>query len=411
MFETAAPVASGEPREAARWRRPCGRPPGRRRRGSRRNTPSKPSRRSSSTGFWCTSQCDGDARNPIRIADAVRVARLRRARSPPPTSRPREHGGRRSRPESRRETDGRDRLRVGARARGRRLRAAAAQQPLRRHARARPEVGGRPDARLHAGSGSSTTGTCARSPASAKGRASGRRTAARSCRSTRATWWTSPSGRCPSRSTSWCRCSCRLRETELPPVTRRAPASCESSAAAADRIQSHGLDSRRRSAGWHRAGLDERPRRGAHSRGRAASPMNEGDRTKSSVVQVTNLGITVKDSPQNTLIFVTRLDNGAPVAERGGLDRPHADNSTFWRGTTGADGTVIAPNTPSARPGRLVAFRFRRHRREGRRRRLRRQRLERRHHAVGVRHRHQPQRVGSAAARLGLHRPRRLQAR
>ena len=31
-------------------------------------------------------------------------------------------------------------------------------------------------------------------------------------------------------------------------------------------------------------------------------------------IQVTNLGITVKDSPQNTLVFVTRLDTGAPVA-------------------------------------------------------------------------------------------------
>ena len=35
---------------------------------------------------------------------------------------------------------------------------------------------------------------------------------------------------------------------------------------------------------------------------------------RASVVQVTNLGITVKDSPQNTLIFVTRLDTGDPVA-------------------------------------------------------------------------------------------------
>ena len=33
-------------------------------------------------------------------------------------------------------------------------------------------------------------------------------------------------------------------------------------------------------------------------------------RVRASIVQVTNLGITVKDSPQNTLIFVTRLDTG-----------------------------------------------------------------------------------------------------
>ncbi len=37
-------------------------------------------------------------------------------------------------------------------------------------------------------------------------------------------------------------------------------------------------------------------------------------RTRATVVQVTRTpGITVKDSPQNTLVFVTRLDNAAPV--------------------------------------------------------------------------------------------------
>ncbi|MEZ5418032.1 MAG: Ig-like domain-containing protein [Vicinamibacterales bacterium] len=35
---------------------------------------------------------------------------------------------------------------------------------------------------------------------------------------------------------------------------------------------------------------------------------------RASIVQVTNLGVTVKDSPHNTLVFVTRLDTGAPVA-------------------------------------------------------------------------------------------------
>ena len=35
---------------------------------------------------------------------------------------------------------------------------------------------------------------------------------------------------------------------------------------------------------------------------------------RASLVQVTNLGISVKDSPLNTLIFVTRLDTAAPVA-------------------------------------------------------------------------------------------------
>ena len=37
---------------------------------------------------------------------------------------------------------------------------------------------------------------------------------------------------------------------------------------------------------------------------------------RASLVQVTNLGISVKDSPQNTLVFVTRLDTGAAGARR-----------------------------------------------------------------------------------------------
>ena len=68
-------------------------------------------------------------------------------------------------------------------------------------------------------------------------------------------------------------------------------------------------------------------------------------RRKATIVQVTNLGITVKDSPLNTLIFVTRLDTGDPV---GGVrvSIVQRDNTVFWRGTTNSDGVVIAPNTP-----------------------------------------------------------------
>jgi uncharacterized protein YfaS (alpha-2-macroglobulin family) len=68
-------------------------------------------------------------------------------------------------------------------------------------------------------------------------------------------------------------------------------------------------------------------------------------RTRASIVQVTNLGITVKDSPQNTLVFVTRLDTGVPVPGASvSIVRP--DNSTFWRGSTGPDGVAVAPDTP-----------------------------------------------------------------
>jgi len=36
--------------------------------------------------------------------------------------------------------------------------------------------------------------------------------------------------------------------------------------------------------------------------------------TRSTIVQVTNLGVSVKDSPLNTLVMVTRLDDAKPVA-------------------------------------------------------------------------------------------------
>ncbi len=66
---------------------------------------------------------------------------------------------------------------------------------------------------------------------------------------------------------------------------------------------------------------------------------------RATVVQVTNLGISVKDSPQNTLVFVTRLDTAAPVTGAH-VSIIRLDNSVFWTGTTGADGVAIAPQTP-----------------------------------------------------------------
>lgn len=66
--------------------------------------------------------------------------------------------------------------------------------------------------------------------------------------------------------------------------------------------------------------------------------------TAATIVQVTNLGISVKDSPQNTLVFVTRLDNAAPVAAAKVSIRT-TDNKVFWTGTTDANGIAIAPNT------------------------------------------------------------------
>jgi uncharacterized protein YfaS (alpha-2-macroglobulin family) len=114
-----------------------------------------------------------------------------------------------------------------------------------------------------------------------------------------------------------------------------------------DRVQSHGLDL----SGALRPG----------GTGLVWTAVREGEllprtrrvdfepRTRASVVQVTNLGITVKDSPQNTLVFVTRLDTGAPVAGAT-VSIVRTDNSTFWRGATGADGVAVAPETPLRDP-------------------------------------------------------------
>jgi uncharacterized protein YfaS (alpha-2-macroglobulin family) len=66
--------------------------------------------------------------------------------------------------------------------------------------------------------------------------------------------------------------------------------------------------------------------------------------TRATLVQVTNLAINVKDSPVNTLIFVTTLDTGRPV-EGARVAIVTRDNRTVWTGTTGDDGVAIAPNT------------------------------------------------------------------
>jgi uncharacterized protein YfaS (alpha-2-macroglobulin family) len=64
----------------------------------------------------------------------------------------------------------------------------------------------------------------------------------------------------------------------------------------------------------------------------------------STVVQVTNLGLTVKDSPQNTLILVTRLEDAKPVAGAKVSIRT-IENKIFWSGNTDDKGLAVAPNT------------------------------------------------------------------
>jgi alpha-2-macroglobulin len=65
---------------------------------------------------------------------------------------------------------------------------------------------------------------------------------------------------------------------------------------------------------------------------------------RATLVQSTNLGISVKDSPLNTLVLVTRLDNAEPV-EGAKVSIRTADNKVFWTGTTDAKGFVMAPKT------------------------------------------------------------------
>jgi hypothetical protein len=113
-----------------------------------------------------------------------------------------------------------------------------------------------------------------------------------------------------------------------------------------DRIQSHGLDM---SAVLQKSGTGlvwaavEEGKEAEH----AHRAYGEGNKpgVRATVVQVTNLGISVKDSPQNTLVFVTRLDN-ATLVPGARVSIIRLDNSVFWTGTTGADGVAIAPQTP-----------------------------------------------------------------
>ncbi|HEX6641929.1 MAG TPA: Ig-like domain-containing protein, partial [Thermoanaerobaculia bacterium] len=64
----------------------------------------------------------------------------------------------------------------------------------------------------------------------------------------------------------------------------------------------------------------------------------------STVVQATNLGISIKDSPRNTIIMVTRLDDAKPV-EGAAVSIRDTANKVFWSGTTDANGIAVAPNT------------------------------------------------------------------
>jgi uncharacterized protein YfaS (alpha-2-macroglobulin family) len=78
---------------------------------------------------------------------------------------------------------------------------------------------------------------------------------------------------------------------------------------------------------------------------------------ESSLVQVTNLGLSVKDSPRGTLVFVTRLDTGEAV-EGAEVSIRGLDNVVLWKGPTDKDGLAFAPETDLRTAERSWEFRF-----------------------------------------------------
>jgi hypothetical protein len=89
----------------------------------------------------------------------------------------------------------------------------------------------------------------------------------------------------------------------------------------------------------------------------ARARLADTDRRHATIVQVTNLGITVKDSPANTLVFVTRLDDGQPVAGAAVTIRD-LQNRKVFTGTTDANGLVLAPDTDLRDHDNWWKFRF-----------------------------------------------------
>ena len=106
--------------------------------------------------------------------------------------------------------------------------------------------------------------------------------------------------------------------------------------------------------------------------------------SRSTVVQVTNLGISVKDSPSGTLVFVTRLDNGQPVADAR-VSVINTANRALWSGPTGSDGIAMAPAMPLRDAENWYEFSFIVTAEKRRRRGVRGFELERRHPPVGLR--------------------------
>jgi alpha-2-macroglobulin len=117
-----------------------------------------------------------------------------------------------------------------------------------------------------------------------------------------------------------------------------------------DANESHALDL---------AGVLGRGGRGLVWAGLEAAEVLPGVRTdsrfvpiRSTLLQVTNIGLSVKDSPVGTLAWVTALDTAEPIAGARVTIRS-VGNQALWTGTTNADGIALAPALPLRNPQRI----------------------------------------------------------
>jgi hypothetical protein len=80
-------------------------------------------------------------------------------------------------------------------------------------------------------------------------------------------------------------------------------------------------------------------------------PRVEGDYSDpvdTALVRVTDLGLSLKESPRGLLTWVTSLKSGRPVADA--RVRVFRGKTELWSGTTGADGLAFAPEDTVANP-------------------------------------------------------------
>lgn len=109
----------------------------------------------------------------------------------------------------------------------------------------------------------------------------------------------------------------------------------------ADQIQSYGLDLKP-ALGGSPTGLLWAALQDGAPIPNAPSTDTKEIKPRSTVVQVTNLGLTVKDSPQGLLALVTRLEDGAPVTGAR-VEVRNLENRVAWSGTSDTTGVALAP--------------------------------------------------------------------